>query len=62
MELGSQHVVEGTGERRRIVREKDAFTYVPLLKSIESMLQDEAILEEVIDTCMIVSTNIACKR
>ena len=47
VELGSQHVMEGTGDRRRTVQEKDTFTYVPILTTIESMLQNDAVLEEV---------------
>ena len=49
VKLGEQRVWKGTGSKRRCVLEEDTFMYIPLLNTLETLLQNDSILAEV--TC-----------
>ena len=45
--LGERNVWKGRGSSRKLVVKKDEMYYVPLLKTLESLLQNETIIAEV---------------
>ena len=45
--LGERHVWKGSGDKRRCVTKADHFMYVPVLKTLESLLKNDAVLSEV---------------
>ena len=45
--LGSERVCTHTGAKRRLSEVKDTFQYVPLLESLQSLLRNSEILDEV---------------
>ncbi len=47
MKLGEQHVWKGTGSKRRCVVQENTFVYIPVLKTLETLLQNDSILAEV---------------
>lgn len=46
--LGDRQVWKGLGSKRRCVLKNDHAIYVPVLKTLQNMLRNEAILAEVI--------------
>ena len=38
---------KGLGAKRRLVEEEESFMYVPVLETLQTLLNDEAILAEV---------------
>ena len=47
VKLGEQRVWKGTGSKRRCVLEEDTFMYIPVLNTLETLLQNDSILAEV---------------
>lgn len=47
IKLGTTRIHRGHGRKRRLVGVADTLVYVPLLKTIETMLMDEGICTEV---------------
>ena len=47
MVLGSKRVWKGVGEKRTYKTVNETLMYVPLLKTLSSMLDDETIMAEV---------------
>jgi len=47
IKLGTTRIHRGHGRKRRLVGVADTLVYVPLLKTIETMLMDEGIYTEV---------------
>ena len=45
--LGIVRKAKGTGHKRRLVETEDAMMYIPLLETLELLLQNETILAEV---------------
>ena len=45
--LGTYYQWKGEGPKRKIVKVKDSFTYVPILKMLEAMMKNPAVMEEV---------------
>lgn len=46
VKLGEQRVRKGTGPRRHVL-EEDTFMYVPVLKTLKTLLQNDLIIAEV---------------
>ena len=47
MELRTQLTYKGRGRKRRIVEKREDFVDVPLLKTLQAMLMNDDILQEV---------------
>lgn len=47
MTLGERRVWRGQGRKRKCVSKKDTFMYIPLLSTLQSLLQNRDILAEV---------------
>lgn len=47
IKLGAKWMSRGHGRKRRLVQVTDTLVYVPLLKTIETLLKDEGIFTEV---------------
>ena len=45
--LGTRRVHQGHGRKRRLIEKQDVMVYVPILKTLEVLLNDEGILAEV---------------
>lgn len=45
--LGSRHQLAGRGRKRKATLKKDTFTYVPILKTVDSILSDKQNIKEV---------------
>ena len=45
--LGQQHVWKGTGVKRKCILKDDDIIYIPVLKTLEGLFQNEAILSKV---------------
>lgn len=59
--MGTKRIFRGHGRRHRLVELTDILVYVPLLKTIETLLKDEGIYTEVCHLILILeSTSIMC--
>lgn len=45
--LGTRRVQKGHGRKRRLVEKEDTLVYVPILKTLQVILNDDGILAEV---------------
>lgn len=46
--LGSQRKAKGSGSKRRVVEVDDVMMYIPILSTLELLLQNETIVSEVL--------------
>ena len=45
--LGTNRRAKGSGAKRCLVEEEESFMYVPMLETLQTLLNDETILAEV---------------
>ena len=45
--LGSKWKLEGSGAKRRMVEKKDCMYYIPILETLQTLLDNEDVLAEV---------------
>ena len=45
--LGTNRRAKGSGAKRRLIEEEECFMYVPVLETLQALLNDETILAEV---------------
>ena len=45
--LGTHRRAKGLGAKRQLVEEEESFMYVPLLETLQMLLNDDAVLAEV---------------
>lgn len=45
--LGTQRKPVGRGSKRRLVEKEEGFVYIPILQTLETLLDDEGIMAEV---------------
>lgn len=58
--LGSERVYTQTGAKRRLSEVNDTFQYVPLLESLQSLLRNSEILDEVGSNLWLLKINEVC--
>ena len=49
--LGKRHNCKGNGAKRRCVSKEDCFMFVPVLKTLQVLLNDKVVLSEVVKLC-----------
>ena len=49
--LGTRRKAKGHGAKPRLVEEEESFMYVPVLETLQALLNDDTILAEVWCTC-----------
>ena len=49
--LGSSRKAKGIGAKRQLVEKEDSFMYVPVLKTLEVLLNSDVVLAEVYIDC-----------
>ena len=47
IELGERHVWKGSGSSRKLVTKHDTFIYIPVLQTLQTLLNNKAIMSEV---------------
>ena len=45
--LGIRRKAKGLGAKRQVVEEDESFMYIPILETLQTLLNDDAILPEV---------------
>lgn len=61
--LGTILKPQGTGAKRRVVKKDETMMYIPILKTLESLLQNDSVLAEVLYIIVVhVRTCVVCKK
>ena len=47
VKLGTKRKAKGLGQKRRIIEKEESFVYIPLLQSLQALLQNDMVLAEV---------------